>query len=368
MPFPAGRGIALGMLRSLVCNRSWLLVSAFLLVPLQAAAEEVYLDEGEVESKGFTIDVVNRVIVGQGSPVLVVRVEKPALHAQLTLRRSDGAEVRQKSGKLRAGGEHTFSLPTPVGVWQLTGAIAVTFEDGSKPEMPLNLEVETAPPLVLEVSKEEINLEAGEVTFRFNRPAGYCEYEVAMEDRPLRKGKSNFNGEPPGTPLAVRWRKYNDGDVVLRIRLECWGVDGQLHAGRELSPWSLDVPHEEVTFASGRFEIQESEESKLTRALADIDTAVRRYGASFPVQLFVVGHTDTVGDSGSNRTLSLQRAKAISTYFRRHGVRVPIQYAGFGEGRLAVETPDETDEVRNRRAQYIIAMEAPFAADWAKVP
>jgi outer membrane protein OmpA-like peptidoglycan-associated protein len=73
------------------------------------------------------------------------------------------------------------------------------------------------------------------------------------------------------------------------------------------------------------------------------------------MQLFVAGHTDTVGPSARNRALSLDRARAIAAYFQRKGLALPIAYAGFGEDVLKVKTPDETDERRNRRADYVIA-------------
>jgi hypothetical protein len=54
-------------------------------------------------------------------------------------------------------------------------------------------------------------------------------------------------------------------------------------------------------------------------------------------------------------------------------VRLPIFYEGFGEQSPRVATPDETAEPRNRRAEYIIAVEdpaltnAPFTPQWRKL-
>ena len=78
----------------------------------------------------------------------------------------------------------------------------------------------------------------------------------------------------------------------------------------------------------------------------------------------VIGYTDTVGVRVGNQLLSLNRAYEIAKYFRQHGVTVPIRYTGFGEDVLAVQTPDETDEVRNRRARYVLAVENPENASW----
>ena len=78
------------------------------------------------------------------------------------------------------------------------------------------------------------------------------------------------------------------------------------------------------------------------------------------MRLYVAGHTDTVGPSLKNQVLSLDRARAIAAYFRRKGLALPIAFAGFGEQVLKVKTPDDTDERRNRRADYVIApLDAP---------
>lgn len=39
------------------------------------------------------------------------------------------------------------------------------------------------------------------------------------------------------------------------------------------------------------------------------------------------------------------------------GLRVRVLYEGFGEDALNAATADETEEVRNRRAEYIVAIE-----------
>ena len=86
---------------------------------------------------------------------------------------------------------------------------------------------------------------------------------------------------------------------------------------------------------------------------------MRKYKQWADVKLYILGHTDTVGANASNRTLSFNRAKSIGGSFRRKGVRIPILYDGFGEDALLVQTADETDEPKNRRADYILSVESP---------
>jgi outer membrane protein OmpA-like peptidoglycan-associated protein len=135
----------------------------------------------------------------------------------------------------------------------------------------------------------------------------------------------------------------------------------------------VNIPHEEVNFPSGSAEIPASERKKLDSTVEKLLEAVERYGHLAAIRLYVLGHTDTVGSTDSNRELSLQRARSIAAYFRKHGARLPIFYEGFGEQAPLRVTKDETDEPANRRAEYIIAVDdpaltnAPFAPQWRKL-
>jgi outer membrane protein OmpA-like peptidoglycan-associated protein len=86
---------------------------------------------------------------------------------------------------------------------------------------------------------------------------------------------------------------------------------------------------------------------------------VARYGSVVDIELFVAGYTDTVGSTASNQGLSERRAEAIAGWFARRGFAGPIWYQGFGESVLKRATPDETDELVNRRALYLLAAEVP---------
>jgi outer membrane protein OmpA-like peptidoglycan-associated protein len=137
----------------------------------------------------------------------------------------------------------------------------------------------------------------------------------------------------------------------------------------ELVPWSVDIPHEDVVFASGSADIPPGETHKLDAAYDRILAAIREHGSDMSARLYVLGHTDTVGSAADNAALSQRRATSIARHFRtRGGITLPIVARGFGETMLAVRTPDSTDEPRNRRAQYILAAQPPVAGAWHAVP
>ena len=97
---------------------------------------------------------------------------------------------------------------------------------------------------------------------------------------------------------------------------------------------------------------------ELVRSAVDAGAHAIVTGAGLPMDL-----PDTVGDAASNQGLSERRARAIAAWFRQRGFRGAVWYQGFGEGVLAVGTPDETDEPANRRAIYVLAADKPPVSD-----
>jgi len=91
------------------------------------------------------------------------------------------------------------------------------------------------------------------------------------------------------------------------------------------------------------------------RALATVDGKAREQGAL----IGVVGHTDTKGTVPYNQTLSQERAESAAKSLEAHGISVS-KIEGRGESDLAVMTPDETREARNRRT--VITVDPPELA------
>lgn len=69
-------------------------------------------------------------------------------------------------------------------------------------------------------------------------------------------------------------------------------------------------------------------------------------------EMMVIGHTDSVGGTQGNDTLSLQRAVSVRGWLIEGGVVAgKIEAVGRGERELLVPTGDEVDEPRNRRVE-----------------
>jgi outer membrane protein OmpA-like peptidoglycan-associated protein len=69
----------------------------------------------------------------------------------------------------------------------------------------------------------------------------------------------------------------------------------------------------------------------------------------------IIGHTDTTGDAATNQSLSTERAAAVAAYLETKFNIDPnrLTAIGVGETELAVPTPPNTNEPRNRLVQII---------------
>ena len=102
-----------------------------------------------------------------------------------------------------------------------------------------------------------------------------------------------------------------------------------------------------LCFAEGSRLTNESE-VQLEQILAE---AAKRPGS----EIFVTGHTDSVGTVEANDALSLQRARLIRDSLIKSGFKPELIVAiGRGERELLVPTVDETEEPRNRRAEVVV--------------
>jgi outer membrane protein OmpA-like peptidoglycan-associated protein len=239
-------------------------------------------------------------------------------------------------------------LVAPVAGISSIGTGTALAEDG-----PRNL-----PPLKLFIDKAKVNLDGHRLEVKMSRQAGLVQVKVFGESgNVIADQQIDFSGNAPGNALEVRWSPSSDEAVA---KIEVFGHDAYgYYAGIRIVPWSLFVPHEEVNFETDSAEVRSSEEPKLEATLAKIGEAAELHKDLGTITLYVAGHTDTVGTPQHNLELSRRRAQSISQWFRRHGIKIGIAFAGFGESAPLVKTQDEVDEPRNRRVDYVLSVEEP---------
>jgi outer membrane protein OmpA-like peptidoglycan-associated protein len=90
-------------------------------------------------------------------------------------------------------------------------------------------------------------------------------------------------------------------------------------------------------------------------SLAQLPDVIRTIGKRAPVDLSVVGHTDTVGDKSYNYRLSLMRAKTVAALLVAKGLDPSIlEITSHGKDNPLVPTGDQVFEPRNRRVEVTV--------------
>lgn len=215
--------------------------------------------------------------------------------------------------------------------------------------------------LQVKIDRDKVDLAGHKLEVKLSNAADKIKLKVFGESGSvLADIEKTFDGAAAGTALVVSWTP-SSAEAVAKI--EVWGYDTDgFYAGVAIVPWKAEIPHEQVQFETDSDVIRATEEPKLVASLTKINEVVSQHTDLGQIKLFVVGHTDTVGTPEHNMTLSRKRARSIAGWFKNHGLKNPIAYEGLGESAPLVKTADEVDEPKNRRADYILALEPPRLA------
>lgn len=319
-----------------------------------------------VAEQALSVELEGAALAPREHPALHVDVRQPLAALVLELERSDGEKVRRTLTTPKAGRRHTFRLEQPEGAFRYEGQLIARFAKGEPQSMPLAFEAVRLRPPALDIAQDAVVLDARRVRVKVDRTPVTVDLRVSSDEGDvLDERQQRFEQTGEGGLIELGWDQP-EGKRVMRLDLRATDRYG-FFQDAQLYPWAIEIPHEDVLFDTGSAEIAASERPKLDEALAELAKAIERYGRWAKVELFVAGYTDTVGDAARNQALSEARALSIARYFRQRGVRLGISYAGFGESALLVPTPDETPEPRNRRAAYIVSVEAPADVRWVKL-
>lgn len=311
--------------------------------------------------EAIDIQVRTRVLAGGEKPAVILTALHPLQDVRLTLVRQDGRTQRFQTKLLRMSQVQEVPIAHPAGLARADYTATVTYK-GLKEPIQLAFDVVVARPMTLTVTKDTVDLADGRITFTSNTAVARVTLTVLGEqgsriadiDRPWEPVA------PPGTPITVAFPPSTE--PITLVRLVAHDPDGFFN-GVEMAPFFIQIPHEEINFDFGKADIMDSEHPKLSRTLDRVHEALAKFGNEFQARLYVAGYTDTVGGREYNQDLSDRRALAIARWFQAHGARVRICAQGFGEDALAVPTPDETPEPRNRRTLHVLANQPPPAAN-----
>jgi outer membrane protein OmpA-like peptidoglycan-associated protein len=300
-----------------------------------------------------------KVQTGGESPALILNPEIPIKSLIANLKPVNGGRpVRLRTGRLSKGERKILPWKQGIGTTTWIAQTTVIYANNERSVFKLTFESTVYPKVASNISKADVDLENQEITVRLNQPLARIDLIIIGDDgKEMYSGSEEFEDIDANTPTSVSWTP-KAGVGVLTIDVKVWSIFG-FWVSTRITPIEINIPHEDVEFESGKWAVRTSEAPKIDATLEILSEKLKRYGGLVQLQLFVVGYTDTVGSKAANRELSEKRARSIATYFRRNGVKLPIYYQGFGEDVLAVKTPDETAEARNRRAVYILAGSPP---------
>lgn len=97
--------------------------------------------------------------------------------------------------------------------------------------------------------------------------------------------------------------------------------------------------------------------SKLVGKLDGLERVANAALEDPELRIRIEGHTDSVGNKGYNKRLSLQRALAVAAWLERRGVtRDRLDISGFGEARPVATNKTVAGREKNRRAEVVLKL------------
>lgn len=273
------------------------------------------------------------------------------------------------ASNLPGGKQQKYSWDRDPGQTHAECRVEVRFTDDTAEAQVVGLDYSYGAPLKVDLSKATVDVQAHTLTVSVTSRVTRAHIIAYGVGKTILDEQDVDVNEGPG-PITLPW-VGEASDVVL---LDVTVYAGAAWAGFTFSPWLLNIPHEDVLFATDSWEIPTSEEYKLFNTLKQLEDVLARYGDLVPVKLYLAGCTDTVGNPAHNLDLSRNRARAIASWLRSHGYSKPIYYHGYGEGFLAVPTSDNVDSLANRRVLYVVSANPPPAGsgipsvNWTAMP
>ena len=303
----------------------------------------------------WTYKIADRVPAGK--PAVLELGSHNGAHGVRVELKGPGGRSKTFNIKTLAPGKLTaLKFPVPSGVSSWTATVTGSAE-GDETTATLTLKIVSVGPLDVKLSKADVDL-GGKIVVVTNRAVQTAEIKGYGSDGLVIDDSVDLNGASGRVTIDFA---VPEADQIKRLEVKILDEFGFWAAVRVVS-WFVELPHDDVVFASGKWDIEAGEAPKIDGVFELLDKEIARFkrelgkeALQVDLKVYVGGYTDTVGSPGDNTVLSRKRARAIAEYFRSHGVKLPIFYQGFGESGLAVATGDNVDNAQNRRAVYVLS-------------
>jgi outer membrane protein OmpA-like peptidoglycan-associated protein len=291
-------------------------------------------------------------MLGQGRPSIRLTALVPVKGVEVRLDGCTGARS-VRLGPMKAGAFKDVVLDHPAG--HCTWKVELVAAGATEPET-FDFETVIGRPMEIRIGRDTVDLGDGKLSFAATEPVARVTLKVLGEAGRVLSDQEYAPKTPANGTTSLVFAPPSE--PVTLVKVTAYDPDGFFN-GVEISPFFIEIPHEEVAFDFGKADIPASEEGKLSTTLASVREALHKFGREFQARLYVAGYTDTVGGREYNQDLSDRRALSIARWFTAHGLEVRTCYQGFGEDALAVQTADETPEPRNRRTLHVLANQPP---------
>jgi outer membrane protein OmpA-like peptidoglycan-associated protein len=322
-----------------------ILLTFLLLAALPAMAEDI--------PGALDVSARYRATGGTDQPGLTLTATRSVSGVVVTIEQIDGPVTTVKVGSLKAGESRKVSVRQEPGRAYYRAEVAYS---GQVKPYEITWSSAVAQQFEISVKGEDVDLSAGRIALAITGKAHRVELKMTGEDGAILFKRELRLDSPSGRPDSLDFQPPTA--IVTHVEITAYD-ENDFAKAVEFTPVVVDVPHDEVNFESGKSAVLPAEEPKLDRALAAIHEALEKLGRQVKLRLYVGGYTDTVGGREYNQGLSEARAGSLAAWLVSHGLKVAVCSQGFGEEVLAVQTPDETDEPKNRRSLFVLAGQSP---------
>lgn len=151
-------------------------------------------------------------------------------------------------------------------------------------------------------------------------------------------------GAAVGAAVGAGVGNYMDKqEAQLREKLKSSGVS----VTRKGDQIVLNMPGN-ITFETGKAQIN----SGFNNVLGSVSDVIKEYKDT---NVEISGHTDSRGNGPANQALSEQRAQAVGSYLRQHGVADQrIKTVGYGPSQPIADNTTEEGRAANRRVEILL--------------
>jgi len=292
----------------------------------------------------------------KGYPSLSFAPSKTVNNLTVTIKKDGKHFLTKKYKNIFEKTKKTIKLKQKEGECKYTITMKGTHIDDESIDDSFEMKGVRVKPIDLFFKAKDVDVEHRAVKFDASREIVKVEVTIYNTKKEVIYKKENEISPATKNKIEVTWDNLNDEILTININaFDKWNY----WSGMNINPFSVHIPHKEVEFLSGKWDVEKNELPKIKDSYKKVVKAINKYGKALQLKLYIAGYTDTVGNPSSNLVLSEKRARAIAKSFHKLGLKIPIYYQGFGESVLKKNTKDEVNEVMNRRAIYVLSSQSP---------